>query len=200
MKKLPRSIYLRTTIEVARSLIGKMIVRRQGTEFLLGMIVETEAYRADDPASHSFRGMTERNKVMFGNGGCLYVYFTYGMHYCANIVTGAAGKGEAVLIRAVEPVAGFDRMVKNRNLGNEFLNAKGKRSRILTNGPAKFAQAFGITTKHSGMDLLEDDIFITNGIVVPRSSIAAAPRIGISRAKEKKWRFYLKHNLWVSTA
>ena len=113
--KLPRSFYLRPTLAVAKDLLGKIIVRTMGTRHLHGRIVEVEAYCGTiDSASHSYRGMTDRNAVMFGKGGFLYVYFTYGMHFCANVVTRPEGIGEAVLIRAVEPLNHIDVLKKHR--------------------------------------------------------------------------------------
>ncbi|MFZ4620255.1 MAG: DNA-3-methyladenine glycosylase [Bacteroidota bacterium] len=179
MKKLPRSFYSRKTVTVAKELLGKIIVRRIGKTLLSGIIVETEAYLFNDPASHSFRGMTKRNEVMFGEPGFLYVYFTYGMHYCANVVTNIAGVGEAVLIRAVEPMDGLAVMMKNRKRTNNNVVQKD-----LTNGPAKFAQAFGLTTNDSGTDLGSDELFIAEGIEIPRSQILTTTRIGISVAKD----------------
>ncbi len=192
MQKLPRSFYTRKTSTVAKDLLGKILVRRMGRKILAGIIVETEAYLFNDSASHSFRGMTERNKVMFGKGGFLYVYFTYGMHYCANVVTFKEGIGEAVLIRAVEPKNGMKVMLKNRGLINERNLTK------TTNGPAKLAQAFALTNEQSGTDLTGSEIFITSDETVPRSKIVTTTRIGISTAKEKKLRFYIKDNPWVS--
>ncbi len=193
MKSLPRSFYSQNTLTVARQLLGKIFVRRSGKELLTGMIVETEAYLFDDPASHSFRGITERTKVMFGPPGHLYVYFTYGMHYCANVVTNKEGIGEAVLIRAVEPAKGLETMTARRTKKNA-----GLRQKDLTNGPAKFAQAFGLTTEHSGVDLTGDTIYITESGPVRPSRIITATRIGITRAKEKPFRFYLDGNPFVS--
>ncbi|HEY5615353.1 MAG TPA: DNA-3-methyladenine glycosylase, partial [Bacteroidota bacterium] len=114
MKRLPHSFYLRPTPRVAKDLLGKYIVRTFRGKELIGKIVETEAYCTGDPAAHSFRGKTNRNAVMFGNCGHLYVYFTYGMHWCANVVTQGLGVGEAVLIRAVEPIKGVEAMNRNR--------------------------------------------------------------------------------------
>jgi DNA-3-methyladenine glycosylase len=196
MNSLPRSFYNRKTTAVAKDLLGKILVRHIGKTIISGRIVETEAYLFDDPASHSFRGMTKRNRVMFGPPGFLYVYFTYGLHYCANVVTRKNGIGEAVLIRAVEPIDGISTMVKNRTK-KTYLKS-GLHLRNLTNGPAKLTQAFGLTTIHSGTDLLGTNIFITNGDAVPRSKIIRTTRIGISIAKEELLRFYIKDNSWVS--
>lgn len=199
MQKLPRSFYTRRTITVAKELLGKIFVRKTGKDILKGMIVETEAYLFDDPACHAFRGMTQRTKVMFDQGGYLYVYFTYGMHHCANIVTNKEGIGEAVLIRAVEPVYGIEEMVKNRTKSKDGVHLKGGlHLQNLTNGPAKFAQAFALTKKESGIDLTGDEIFIADSVKIPGSKIFATTRIGITAAKEKKWRFYIKGNQWVS--
>ena len=188
MQKLPRSFYLRPTLQVAKDLLGKHLVRVYRGRKLIGKIVEVESYREDDPASHTFRGKTKRNGVMFGQGGYLYVYFTYGMHYCANVVTGRKGKGEAVLIRAVEPVEGVEVMRKNR--GNGEIN--------LTNGPAKFCQAFGIAREESGIDLLGDEIFIQDAEQLPSRMIGRSSRIGIRKGVEKQWRFFVRGSGWVS--
>lgn len=156
------------------------------------MIVETEAYLFNDPASHSFRGVTERNKPMFNSGGFLYVYFTYGMHYCANVVTYKEEIGEAVLIRAVEPLEGIEIMRANRKFKD------GHHPRHLTNGPAKFTQAFSLTKTHSGIDLCGKEVFIAEGKSISKSSIVTTTRIGISSGMDKKWRFYVKGNNWIS--
>jgi len=182
---LPREFYLRDTVTVAKNILGKKIIRRIGTKTISGIITETEAYRhMDDPASHAFRKITERNKVMFGQVGIAYVYFTYGMHYCFNVVARnpkiAAG---AVLIRAIEPEKGIEEMLKNRN------NAKLK---DLTNGPAKLAQALQITKEHYGLDLTKNSkLYISEG-VKPRK-IVASPRIGIKEATDKLWNFKIKN-------
>ena len=219
--KLPRSFYLRPTLVVAKDLLGKYFVRRISRNSLIGKIVEVEAYCGKgDPASHTYRGITGRNKVMFGEGGHLYVYFTYGMHFCANVVARKKGIGEAVLIRAVEPIWGIETMVKNRSKRNALklpsglINSTSPHSlpaseipmrqagefRIphLTNGPAKFCEAFSIRREQNGADLLDREIFITRGEPVTMRRIAAATRVGIREGKEKKWRFYLKGNAFVS--
>lgn len=198
MSILPRSFYNRNTTTVAKDLLGKILVHNIGSVRLSGIIVETEAYLFNDPAAHTFRGMTERNKIMFGSPGFLYVYFTYGMHYCANVVTRKEGIGEAVLIRAVEPLNGLNRMAKNRTKKEGDHRFPASNLHNLTNGPAKLAQAFGLTTKHTGTDLEGNKIYITFGEKIPRSKIVCTTRIGISVAKEKRLRFYIKNNVWVS--
>lgn len=195
MKPLPRSFYQRSAVQVAQDLLGKYFVRKLGNKTLIGKIVETEAYGEGDPASHSYRGKTKRNEVMFWQGGHLYVYFTYGMHFCANVVTGPEGKGEAVLIRAVEPIKGIEVMRKKR------FAVPSSPSRVvsdLTNGPAKFCQAFGIGRQENGTDLLEKRIYITEGEIIPPHKRGRSSRVGIRNGKEKQWRFFVKGNAWVS--
>jgi len=193
---LPRSFYLQPTLQIAKDILGKYILRYTGNKLLIGRIVEVEAYRQNDPASHSFHGKTNRNGIMFGEGGHLYVYFTYGMHFCANIVTRENGVGEAVLIRAIEPLAGIEIMLKNR-----FSNLKSPEHRAiinLTNGPAKFCQAFGIERGNNGADLLESEIRISAGSYIPSKLIKRSARIGINIGLEKNWRFFIDGNPWVS--
>jgi len=197
VKKLPRTFYTRPTLSVAKSLLGKTLVRKIGRTTLSGKIIEVEAYLGKgDPASHAFRGKTKRNEVMFGEGGHLYVYFTYGMHFCANVVTGKEGVGEAVLIRAIEPLKGIGVMKRNRGFA-DVRHLQGVRRLTLTNGPAKLCEALGIKREDNGTDLCGGKIFIVQG-AKPRAVIGTSTRIGISRGKEKKWRFYLKGNEWVS--
>ena len=207
MKKLPRSFYLHPTPRVAKDLLGKYIVRTFRGKKLIGKIVETEAYCTGDPAAHSFRGKTKRNAVMFGNGGHLYVYFTYGMHWCANVVTQGLGVGEAVLIRAVEPVHGIETMRAKRKLSKAKASGRARKNlgedafdlvRILTNGPAKFCKAFGITGKENGTDLLGNTVYIATGETILPSSIKRSSRIGITVGRERQWRFFVKGNPWVS--
>jgi len=184
MKVLPRSFYARNTVNVARELLGKTLVRKTGSKIMSGTIIETEAYRdKDDPASHAFRGLTERNKVMFGEVGLAYVYFTYGMHYCVNAVarskTYDAG---AVLIRSIKPVQGINEMVENRKI-DSLAN--------LTNGPAKLTQAMQITKMQYGEDLSKlSSLFITEGIKIKR--ILSRPRIGIKNGIDKLWNFKIE--------
>ncbi|MBA4313203.1 MAG: DNA-3-methyladenine glycosylase [Chlorobiaceae bacterium] len=202
MKKLPRSFYLRPTLTVAKELLGKYLIRKIGDRTLVGKIVEVEAYLGkNDPASHAYRGITKRNEVMFKKGGHLYVYFTYGMHFCANIVTGDEGKGSAVLLRAIEPIEGMEAIMKNR--GIEWIDGVMDRWSYgkllnLTNGPAKLCEAFNIKREQNGTDLRQDDIFIARGELIARNQIGSSTRIGITSATEKKWRFYIKENPYVS--
>lgn len=162
---------------VARFLLGKLLAHGE----CVGRIVEVEAYREDDPASHSFRGPTPRNAVMFGPAGHLYVYFTYGMHWCANVVTGADGEGSAVLLRAVAPIAGVDLMRERR---------RGRAG--IADGPAKLCQAFAIGPAHNGVDLCDDAAhgvrLLDDGTPPPRRPVVG-PRIGISRGVDTPWRF-----------
>ena len=134
---------------------------------------------------------------MFCEGGHLYVYFTYGMHFCANVVTGREGIGEAVLIRAIEPLVGIEMMMKNRQKGRLHL-LDGAYLINLTNGPAKFCQAFGLARQENGLDLLDSEIIIAEGVPIPSKLIKRSSRIGIQQGVEKKWRFFITGNPWVS--
>lgn len=181
MDRLDREFYLQDTVKVARQLLGKTLARKIGKTTISGIITETEAYRqSDDPASHAYRTITPRNQAMFGIVGCAYVYFTYGMYHCMNVVARNKNySAGAVLIRAIEPQDGIDVMMKNR---------KSKDLANLANGPAKLAIALDITKKQYGEDLVESDsLYITEGIKV--SKIHSAPRIGIKVGLDKKWNF-----------
>jgi len=157
-------------VDLARRLIGATLtVRGAG-----GTVIETEAYRRDDPASHSFRGPTARNASMFGPAGHAYVYRSYGIHLCLNVV---ARPGEAVLIRALAPATGVDLMERRRN------------SALLCNGPGRLAQALGIRPEDDGAPFDGPDLFITLSPVL--HGLLAGPRIGISRARDLPWRFGL---------
>jgi DNA-3-methyladenine glycosylase len=147
-----------------------------------GRVVETEAYREDDPASHSFRGRTARTAVMFGPPGHLYVYLSYGVHRCVNVVAGPDGCGAAVLIRAVSPTAGLEVMRARRG---------GRRDVELTNGPGKVCQALGIQLRHDGTahTAARGEIRLADDGVAPPSRPLVGPRIGISKAVDVPWRF-----------
>ncbi|MGK9368478.1 DNA-3-methyladenine glycosylase [Melioribacter sp. Ez-97] len=195
-KKLPLSFYKRDVHTVARELLGKIFVKQDKDAVLSGRIVEVEAYDGSiDMAAHSFNGKTPRNSVMFEEGGRLYVYFTYGMHYCANVVTGNVDEGCAVLIRAVEPVEGIDAMALNR-YGKTNLNGREKLN--LTNGPAKFCKAFGIDKTYNGLILTGEKIFITGGDNLKPGEITASKRIGIKKSTELEWRYYIRNNRYIS--
>jgi DNA-3-methyladenine glycosylase len=194
--KLQNRFYIRDVCTVARALLGKIIVRKIGHNVLAAKIVEVEAYGGEyDQASHSYPGITKRNEVMFRNGGSLYVYFTYGMHFCSNVVTGPEGEGYAVLIRAVEPIEGLQIMGMNR-FGKKNLTEK--ETINLTNGPAKLTKAFGIGRAQNGTDLLGDNIFILNAPHVASKKISASKRIGIKKSVDLPRRFYITDNPFVS--
>jgi len=151
-------------------------------------IVETEAYDQTDIASHSYKGRTERSDVMFGPSGHLYVYFTYGMHYCCNVVVGEVGYGAAALIRAVEPMDGVDVIEKRRR----------KSGVGATNGPAKLCQALGIDRALNGHNLQQGKLRLIVQPPLPNSAITQTTRIGISQGKDAPWRFYISGNPYVS--
>src|SRR5262245_15648609 len=175
MRRVPRSLLAGDAPDVAPLLLNKLLVHGP----CIGRIVEVEAYREDDPASHSFRGRTPRTAVMFGPAGHLYVYFTYGMHHCANVVTGPDGVGAAVLLRAVSPVAGIDVMTERRG---------GRRE--LADGPAKLCQAFAVGPRHNGVDVCRgDSIGLFDDGVPPPDDPLVGPRVGISRAVDVPWRW-----------
>jgi DNA-3-methyladenine glycosylase len=186
--RLPRSFYARAATEVAPDLLGQVLVRElpDGTR-AAARIVEVEAYGPDDPASHAFRGMTPRNARMFGPPGHLYVYFTYGMHFCMNAVCGRAGQGTAVLFRAGEPLEGVEGMRGRRG-----------RERILElcSGPGRFTQALGVTRSEDGADLVDG-----RSLWVERASrseaIVTGMRIGV-RETTRSWRYWLEANSFVS--
>ncbi len=154
-----------------------LVVESDGVE-TSGRIIETEAYTADDPASHSFRGRTARNSVMFGRAGRLYVYLSYGIHCCANVVTGRDGDGQAVLLRAVEPLDGVEEMWR-------------RRGRLpLADGPGKLCQAFRISLDDDGVDLAgPGPIRIVDDGTPPPADPVAGPRVGISKAIDRPWRY-----------
>lgn len=174
---------------VAPRLLGCELHREIDGQLLRGRIVETEAYDQHDAASHSYKGRTPRTEIMFGPAGFLYVYFTYGMHYCCNVVTGAKGQGSAVLIRALEPLEGEDRMRFNRG---------DRTGQPLTNGPAKLCQALQIDKRLNGHDLRNAPLQLELRPAVRQTDMVQTTRIGITRAKDVPWRFYLAGNQYVS--
>ena len=181
MTILPRKFYSKDTVTVAKNLLGKRIIRKIRHIEISGIITETEAYgHNDDLGSHAFRKITDRNKIMFGEVGFAYVYFTYRMHFCFNVVAKDPKKAAgAVLIRAIEPEKGINVMQKNR--GNVDL-------KNLVNGPAKLAQALCITKEHYGLDLTKKSkLYIAEGIKTKR--MITSPRVGIAKAVDKMWNF-----------
>ncbi|HEX2962567.1 MAG: DNA-3-methyladenine glycosylase [Ignavibacteria bacterium] len=200
-RKLTREFYTGDLIPVAKSLLGKTLVKEDGDRLFAGRIVEVEAYDgAVDEAAHTFIGRTPRNEIMFGIGGYLYVYFTYGMYFCCNVVTGHEGEGKAVLLRAVEPIEGIEAMVQNR-MKRDLVNIDNltkKEYHNLTSGPGKLCQAFNIRREDNGTDLLGSRIYILDGGDVKSEDIVTSRRIGITKSVELPWRFFIKNNPFVS--
>ncbi len=182
-----RSFYLRPAPQVARDLLGKIL----DLDGVSGRIVETEAYLGeDDGAAHSARGITPRTRVIFGPPGHAYVYFIYGMYDCLNIVCEPEGVAGCVLIRALEPVSGLDRMRERR--------AAAKRDEDLANGPGKLTRALGIKIGHSGVDVTKGPITIHAVGRAERFEIATSPRIGITKSADLPLRFFIRGNPCVS--
>ena len=195
-EKLPTKFYIRNVLKVARDLLGKTLVVNHKGKILSGKIVEVEAYDGScDEAAHTFNGKTKRNEVMFEPGGLLYVYFTYGMYHCANVVTGKENERTAVLLRALEPIEGIEEMSLNR-YGKKQIKEKEKLN--LTSGPGKLCLALGINKSHNGISLIEDEIYILDNKKILVDKITTATRIGITKSKELPWRFYIKDNPYVS--
>jgi len=190
-RSLARSFYARPSLVVARDLLGRELVRTlpDGTE-LRARIVEAEAYREDDPASHSFKGRTPTRETMFGPPGHLYVYVSYGMHFCMNVVTGGDGEGSAVLLRAAQPLEGLDRMAELRGLDVP---------RLLCAGPGRLCQALGVTRGLDGTDLVAgSDLVIERGRPVRETEVVVGPRVGLTVAMEQPWRFTVRGSRYLS--
>lgn len=173
---------------VSQRLLGCELVRMIDNQAVRVRIVETESYDQTDAASHSYKGRTPRTDVMFGPSGYLYVYFTYGMHFCCNVVTGKEGVGEAVLIRAVEPIGGTETLSKRRQ----------KSGVEITNGPAKLCQALDIDKTMNGHDLRLSPLELITQPEIEADRIVTTTRVGISVEKDKLRRYYIKDNLFVS--
>ena len=190
MNPLDREFYRRDPRTVARQLLNKVIVHEE----CAARLVEVEAYcGAIDPGSHAFRGETPRNATMFGPPGGLYVYFTYGMHWCANAVCGELGEGVAVLLRAAEPLRGVDEMRRRRG-------AVAVRDRDLCSGPAKLCQALGLDRAYDGADLVSGDrgVVIEDDGVRPPRRPGNSVRIGLRAGAEHPWRWFVDGNPNVS--
>ena len=184
---LPPDFYARDTVTVARDLIGQLLIRDFQDVRYVSVIVETEAYREDDPASHSFRGPTKRCRVMFGPPGIAYMYRSYGVHHCLNVVTEDEGIGCAVLIRAVEPVGELESLWNRRFLASVF---DPRRAKQLTNGPGKLTQAYAITVdQFNGHPIDAPPLRIVAPADKITRTVVADVRVGISHGKDKMWRF-----------
>jgi DNA-3-methyladenine glycosylase len=197
MKKIPSSFYRNeNVVELAKTLLGKLIVTHFDNYLTVGRIVETEAYNGViDKASHAFGGRrTARTEIMYCSGGVAYVYFCYGMHHMFNIVTGKADVPHAVLVRALEPLEGIDMMLRRRR--------KMLLDHSITKGPGSVAQAMGISTLHSGLSLQSSDLYLADdGIKYENEEVIATPRIGVAYAAEDAlmpYRFLVKCNKYVS--
>jgi DNA-3-methyladenine glycosylase len=193
---LPAKFFAPAADKVAEALLGHWLIRRESDGFSGGLIVETEAYFSDDPACHAYRGQTARNAAMFGPAGRAYVYFIYGNHWCFNAVCHQEGVGEAVLVRAIEPMFGLGAMQQRRAVA---------RPRDLTNGPAKLCAALGLNREHDGMDLCDESspVFVARN---PRRTadirrfgpIVRTTRVGLTKAADWPLRFYLGGSEFVS--
>jgi DNA-3-methyladenine glycosylase len=181
--RLSRRFFARSVHEVAPDLIGVTLL----VDGVGGRIVEVEAYDQEDPASHGFRGQTARNAVMFGEAGYAYVYRSYGIHWCLNVVCDQPGRAEAVLIRALEPTHGIDVMRARRGVDAE---------RALCSGPGKLCQALGVTADHNGLALDTPPFELLRRTETPR--IAIGPRIGITQAADLPWRYGLESSAFLS--
>jgi DNA-3-methyladenine glycosylase len=193
-RPLPRAFYERDPRRVAREILGKVLLRREGRKLRAGRIVEVEAYLGvNDPAAHAAAGRTARNSVLFGPAGHAYVYFIYGNHYCLNVSCMREGEAGCVLIRALEPLAGVEQMRRARGVKEADL-------RRLTSGPGRLSEAFEITRpRDNGKDLTatDSDLVIVDGGGA-RGRVKVTPRIGIRKAAEEKLRYVLAANLFVS--
>lgn len=176
LRPLPRRFYSRDPVEVARDVVGRVLVRDLPGERLVGRIVEAEAYAPTDPASHTFGGPTRRNATMFGPPGHAYVYVSHGIHHCLNLTTGGAA---AVLIRALEPLEGAEGMARRRRLTDP---------RLLCAGPGRLCQALDITLAEDGLDLVSrDSLWVAEGRAA--EDVVTTPRVGLSVAVDVPWRF-----------
>jgi DNA-3-methyladenine glycosylase len=183
-KRLPREFYAQPTLKVARDLLGKVLALETADATKTARIVEVEAYLGGrDPASHAYRGLTPRTAPMFGPPGRSYVYFVYGMYYCLNVVTESDGVAGAVLLRGAEPLTGFDD-IEERALA----------------GPGKLTRAFGLTTKHTNLDLVRSGLTIRDAAPIPPSRVVRTARVGLKEhaTTDKPWRLYVRGSTGVS--
>ena len=193
---LSPAFYERDTVTVAKDLLGCLLVHQNGEGTAMGWIVEAEAYLCGDPAAHSFRGETARNRTMVGPAGHAYVYRIYGLHTCINVVTGPEGIGEAVLIRALEPAAGLDLMRARRGMDEAL---------ALASGPGKLTQALGITMDLDGASLSGGPLRVLSPESLPGrrpegwpGEVVRTTRVGITKAADLPLRFYIKGSRYIS--
>lgn len=192
-KALKRTFFQHSAPSVAQALLGQLVLHHSQDGLCGGIIVETEAYDESDPASHSCHGKTARNEMMFGPGGVAYVYRSYGVHWCFNVAVGPQNYGAAVLIRAIEPTIGIDLMTRRRQAS--LANCKLK---DIARGPGRLCQAMDINISHNGKDLLQAPLYIVSPQNFSPPQIATSPRIGISKAVDVPWRFFIPGNSFVS--
>ena len=191
MKRPEKSFYLQDPVTVAKQLLGKNICRQTDKGLMIGKIVETEAYLSENnPACHAYTRRTPRNSNMFEEGGRSYVYIIYGYYFCFNVVTGLKDKGEAVLIRAVEPLDGIDIMSEYRTV---------EKIKDLTNGPSKLCIAMNINKSQNGLDLINgNELFITDNEITLEKDIVTTTRIGLTQGTDLPLRYYIRCNKYVS--
>jgi DNA-3-methyladenine glycosylase len=190
-KIIPINFFERGTEDTAKELLGKILIKIEKNELITGKIVETEAYIGKhDPACHAYNKYTSRSKVLYEQGGTMYVYFVYGNYYCFNIVTEQKGIGNAVLIRAIEPTGGLKLIKKRRRkCKNEF---------DMTNGPAKVCLALNIDKSYNGKMINSEKIFVAENKNKEEITICCSERIGITRGKEFKYRYFIYRNKYVT--
>jgi len=200
LRPLARRFYARPPEVVARALLGRLLVREAREGRRVGRIVEVEAYGGNrDPASHAYRGPTPRNRTMFGRPGSAYIYVSYGIHHCLNVVTGVAGKPSAVLIRAFEPIAGLPLMEQGgQGTGRRRDPGPVRDPLHLARGPGLVTRALGLTLEHDGVDLTCGLLWLSAAAPPRGVRIACGPRIGIRRAVSRRWRFYFPGHPSVS--
>jgi DNA-3-methyladenine glycosylase len=201
LRPLPSDVFNRDPREVARELLGKVLVRREGHKVMAGRVVETEAYLgANDAAAHAASGLTARNRVLFGPPGHAYVYFIYGNHYCLNVSCMPEGEAGCVLFRALEPLIGFAEMARRRGIPAESVRRSAKSLRMLTSGPGRLCEALGITrARENGVSMTSRNspLWIGDDGYRPKR-IATTTRVGISKDAHHPLRYLIADNPFVS--
>ncbi len=192
-KRLPRKFYARPVLVVAKELLGKLLVREISDGRIVARIVEVEAYGgSDDPASHAYKGITERNRVMFGKPGFAYVYFIYGNHFCLNVKAETEGVPGAVLLRAVEVIEGIEQACMNRGIHS---------LKDLSSGPGKLTKALCISKLENGLDLVKSkELYLCDSEKNDRWEISTSARVGIKEGVDRLWRFYIQNKKAISLA